>query len=429
MTSRRFETLAIYALVIVSMWSPADALGGLAEPLRYALFAAISLMLVVRWHLVGESKVPLSADWALLIAFLLYTSLSALWSEGGLNAAIKAVLIFIALAVSISIVNARRMEDIIAVFYNCMSGFLILSLLVVLLFPDVGVETGWELAGDWKGLAGQKNELGAISALVLVAALALPLRRSRLAVPGRFAMIAVAGLCLANSGSRGGQLIAAVGIASLIGLRLPGALQRLLLLAAAVFSVPLVQLVLATVELTADQIGVLGSTIDTSSRTTIWFYGLDQLRGHLFFGFGVGGFWTPARMTAFKDVHGWVLDNFHNGYITILIEGGLVGLLLLLAAIAFIVLLLLVAVGRLRDAHLGVAFAYTVMFLVSNLVENQIGRSTSPIFILFLLVSFAIRPHVARLLGRAPQASPHPRPAPRRAAVVAAEVALRPVKF
>jgi O-antigen ligase len=429
MTSRRFETMAIYALVIVSMWSPADALGGLAEPLRYALFAAISLMLVVRWHLVGESKVPLSADWALLIAFLLYTSLSALWSEGGLNAAIKAVLIFIALAVSISIANARRMEDIIAVFYNCMSGFLVLSLLVVLIFPDVGIETGWELAGDWKGLAGQKNEFGAISALVLVAALALPLRRSRLAVPGRFAMIAVAGLCLANSGSRGGQLIAAVGIASLIGLRLPGALQRLLLLAAVVFSVPLVQLVLATVQLTADQIGVLGSTIDTSSRTTIWFYGLDQLRGHLFFGFGVDGFWTPARMTAFKDVHGWVLDNFHNGYITILIEGGLAGLLLLLAAIAFIMLLLLVAVGRLRDAHLGVAFAYTVMFLVSNLVENQIGRSTSPIFILFLLVSFAIRPHAARLLGRAPPASPYPGPAPRPAAVVAGQVAVRPVKF
>ncbi|MGN6535555.1 MAG: O-antigen ligase family protein, partial [Mesorhizobium sp.] len=223
--------------------------------------------------------------------------------------------------------------------------------------------------------------------------------------------------CLINSGSRGGQLIAIVGVASLICSRLPKTLQRLILIALVVFSVPLIQLVLSTISLTDDKIGVLGTTLNTSNRTTLWFYGLDQLQSHLLLGFGVGGFWTSARLIAFNDVHGWVLDNFHNGYITILIEGGLVGLLLMLTAIGFILLLLLVSVGHLRDAYLSVAFAFTMMFLVSNLVENQIGRSTSSFFLMFLVISLAIHGHVKWLARLSAKMPPHPTPIPGRRAI------------
>jgi O-antigen ligase len=291
-------------------------------------------------------------------------------------------------------------------------------LIVVVLFPATGIETGWELAGDWKGLAGQKNELGAIAALVLVGAVMLPPRGGMAGIFTRLSVLAVSSVCLINSGSRGGQLIAAVGIAALVGSRLPRTLQRLILVMLLVFCVPLIQLVVSTVQLDADQIGVLGTTINTSSRTTIWFYGLDQLQSHLFLGFGLGGFWTPGRLTAFKDIHGWVLDNFHNGYITILVEGGIIGLVALLAATVSILLLLLVSIGHLRDPYLSVAFAYTVMFFVGNLVENQVGRSTSPIFLLFLVVSLAIHSRAALLAGFRPAngggRDPQPRHAGRR---------------
>ena len=417
MTLPKFETLAIYALIVVSMWSPLpdSPLGSLGEPLRYALFAGISLAIIAYTYVTRGIRISLSADWAFLMAFLLYTMVSAGWSGGGANAVIKAVLILFTLTVSICIVNLKRLDEILVIFYHLICGFVIVSLFVVFLFPGTGIETGWELEGDWKGLAGQKNELGAISALVLVGALSLPLRAGRLAMPIRLAMIAITVLCLVNSGSRGGQLIAVVGIAALVVSRLHGTLQRLALIMLVVVAVPLVHLVLTTISLTDDRIGVLGTTLNTSNRTTIWFYGLDQLQTHLFLGFGVGGFWTPTRMIAFKDVHGWVLDNFHNGYITILIEGGVVGLLLLLAAFAFILVLLLVAIGHLRDGYLSLAFAFTAMFLVSNLVENQIGRSTSPFFLLFLIVSMAIHDHVTRL-SRASPSPAAPNPFPRRLA-------------
>jgi O-antigen ligase len=187
----------------------------------------------------------------------------------------------------------------------------------------------------------------------------------------------------------------------------PRALQRVALIALVVLAIPVVYLALATFELHADKIDILGSTIDTSSRTIIWFYGLEQLGGRELLGFGVGGFWTPERLIAFRDVHGWVLDNFHNGYVTILIEGGVIGISLLLLALCFIVLLYLVTIGNLRDPYVALAFGYAAMYIIGNVVENEIGRSTSMTFIMFLATSFALRPHIERVLATAP-AGPRP---------------------
>lgn len=415
MTTSRFAVFAIYVLVALSMWSPEteSATSGVAVLARYALFVSTSMAIVLHTYLTRGIAISRSPDWLLLIGFLLYTSLSFLWSEGGMNAAIKAMLIFSALLVSVSMANAVGLDRILRIYYNAMGVFIILSLLVVVFYPERGIETGWLLEGDWKGIAGQKNGLGNIAGLVFVASLSLPLirhadrRRMMLAYGTRLSMIVMSAVCLVNSGSRGALLSAGIGLSAVMVAKAPRALQRVALIALVVLAIPVVYLALATFELHADKIDILGSTIDTSSRTTIWFYGLEQLGGRELLGFGVGGFWTPERLIAFRDVHGWVLDNFHNGYVTILIEGGVIGISLLLLALCFIVLLYLVTIGNLRDPYVALAFGYAAMYIIGNVVENEIGRSTSMTFIMFLATSFALRPHIERVLATAP-AGPRP---------------------
>jgi O-antigen ligase len=415
----RMESFAIYALFTLSLWQPdiRTAFGEKAELLRYGLFAVVSAFIIFQSYRTRGLAIPLAGDWLLLIAFLSYTSLSVFWSEGSTDAVIKAMLVLSAMLVSIGIARMKRMEEILPILYRCFVAFVVLSLIVVVLFPGRGVETGWELEGDWRGIAGQKNGLGAISALALVAALSLPLStawKNRLfAILTRLSAVAITAVCLVNSGSRGGMLAAAIGIGSIVLAYLPRVMQRVLFLLFIALVIPLVNLTVPTLELTADQIGVLGTTIDTSNRTTLWFFGLDQLGQRPLAGFGIEGFWTPERVQSFKDIYGWVLDNFHNGYITILIEGGVFGLLLLLLAISFIVLLFMVSVGNLRDPYLTLAFGYANMFLAGNLVENEIGRSTSPQFIMFLIVAFALRPHVTRIAGAPnPSGLAYPKPVP-----------------
>ncbi len=425
MKSSTFAVVAIYALVALSMWSPdaQTSYAGMVTMLRYVLFIAASASIIGYAYLARGILISRSPEWVLLIAFLSYVSLSALWSDGGVDAIIKGGLIFSALLVSVSIASIVSLGDVLRIYYKAMGVFVLLSLAVVILFPETGIEKGWLLEGDWKGIAGQKNGLGNIASLVFVASLVLPLQRRfdgrRLfATYGpRLAMVAISGICLVNSGSRGALLSAGIGIGSVLVARAPKALQRLGLVVLVVLAIPVVNLVLATIELSADKIGVLGTTVDTNSRTTLWFYGLEQMNGRELLGFGVGGFWTPERVIAFRDVHGWVLDNFHNGYVTIFVEGGIVGMLLLVFSILFLMLLYLVTIGNVRDTHIALAFGYTNMFLVGNLVENEIGRSTSLTFIMFLILSFSLRTQVSRILAphppdvALPAGMPSPRPA------------------
>lgn len=51
-------------------------------------------------------------------------------------------------------------------------------------------------------------------------------------------------------------------------------------------------------------------------------------------GFGINGFWTnPEIYDYFNQNHGWVLDDYHNGYIAVLIETGFLGYLLFTASV------------------------------------------------------------------------------------------------
>ncbi|HEY6630499.1 MAG TPA: O-antigen ligase family protein [Rhizobiaceae bacterium] len=419
MTTSRFAIVAIYVLVALSMWSPdaEAASGGMVIMARYALFVSTSMAIVLHTCMTKGIVISRSPDWLLLIGFLLYTSLSVLWSDGGMNAAIKAMLIFSALLVSVSMANAAGLDTLLRIYYNAMGVFIILSLLVVIFYPEQGIETGWLLEGDWRGIAGQKNGLGNVAALVFVASLVLPLTRradgsrTMLAWFTRLSMIVMSAVCLLNSGSRGALLSAGIGLGAVLASRAPRALQRVGLVTLVLLAIPVIHLALTTFEINADKIDVLGTRIDSNSRTTLWFYGLEQLAGRELLGFGVGGFWTPGRITAFRDVHGWVLDNFHNGYVTILVEGGFVGIALLLLAIGFVLLLYLVAIGNLRDPYVALAFGYTAMYVIGNVVENEIGRSTSLTFIMFLAISFALRLHLSRLLTPAYGSGPRLVPA------------------
>ena len=188
-------------------------------------------------------------------------------------------------------------------------------------------------------------------------------------------------------GSRGAQLMTAVGLVSVGILQLPRSIRVFVAVIIALLSLPFVPAVLTTVSVDGTELSLLGFSFDTSSRTMIWGYGLEAMGGRELFGFGVGGFWTPERMLFFKDEHGWVLDNFHNGYITILIENGLFGLTFLLIVFICISVELWGRSPTNRRAQLFAA-SFFFMFLAENLIENIVGRSTD--FLLFTFITLTL---------------------------------------
>lgn len=412
MTISKTTVGAVFVLlVLLSLWTPGEYLPGATELVRYALFLGCSIFIVVVAYAAGRLRVPQGSEALLIAAFLFYVALSALWSTREVDTYIKALLIFSALITALATSALIRLDEVFRLVLVGAAIFVFASVAVAVLVPSIGVETSWEHAGKWRGLAGQKNGLGAVSSLVLVMALGLSMRprttlsARRWAFLGRAVVVCVGALGTYMSGSRGAQLSAVIGIASLLIAHAPALLQKLLLLSAMLFSVPLINLAVSTFFIDADKIGVVGLTINTNSRTTIWEYGLRQMEGRELLGYGVNGFWTDERMEIFKAAHGWVLDNFHNGYVTIFVEGGVVGFSLLILGIGFVYALLLMALGPIKDRGLAVAFAFTNEFSINNLVENGAGRSTSLSIILFAIIAFSLRAYILSLL---PSTRPQP---------------------
>lgn len=182
--------------------------------------------------------------------------------------------------------------------------------------------------------------------------------------------------------------------------------QKLLALVL-VSALPLVTLILfESVSLNGDVISVLGIDFETTGRVTIWQFAFNDWVGRELFGYGFGGFWTDERIASFESINGWVLPNFHNGYVSLLIETGVVGVALFGAFVLSLLIRMLVGLPKLGRAKVWGYVALVMCFLVHNMYENNLTRSTDFYFLLFLLSVCVIgRELSARFHAAAPDES------------------------
>jgi exopolysaccharide production protein ExoQ len=153
-------------------------------------------------------------------------------------------------------------------------------------------------------------------------------------------------------------------------------------------------------------IHLFGTEIDFTERTFIWQHAMNHFEDAPFFGFGLNGFWTiPKIYDAFEQNHGWVLDNYHNGYIAILIETGLAGFtLFLLGSFLFAKrIFVLIATGSLPAAHCAVVVGFMALSYQINFTETTFLRSTSfDAVLLVTLVFIACRNYAQPASADAP---------------------------
>jgi O-antigen ligase len=153
-------------------------------------------------------------------------------------------------------------------------------------------------------------------------------------------------------------------------------------------------------------IQLFDTEIDFTERTFIWQHALSHFEDAPYFGFGLNGFWTIPRIyDAFEQNHGWVLDNYHNGYIAILIETGLAGFtLFLLSSLLFAKrIFVLTATGSLPAAHRAMIVGFMALSYQINFTETTFLRSTSfDAVLLVALVFMACRNHARPALNDVP---------------------------
>jgi O-antigen ligase len=350
-------------------------------------------------------RVDRSPDIVAALIFFSFVILSVAWSNHSGDSVMKSVALLIT-TIGVSRLACRMSLDAI-VGCTIIGLFIltVLSLVVVLLFPDIGVATGWMQEGLWQGVFDSKQSLGLSGALLMFLACHNALRRG-----GKIqflVLFALGATCVIGSGSRGGGALALTAIVSCYLSRRSPRFGALLAFGPIAMTIVAGALMAYFVSTGHDYLPWFDDQLNFTNRTQIWEYALRHLSDHALFGFGLNGFWTtPQLYFGFLHEHDWVLDNYHSGYVAILTETGIVGMTLFaLCALLFGFRMSWLRANRLipqADYDLIVGYA-NLMFLI-NFSETLFLRSTD--FSEALLVAFFIASAGARLPTPQPRRQP-----------------------
>lgn len=356
-----------------------------------------------------------------LIAFALLCVASLAWSVEPAISSRRAVRLFTILIASIAfVVTAWHGQRFQNVFRPSITAVLAGSLLFGLARPDLAIhqDASGVLQNAWHGLANHKNGFGDIACVGLIlwmhAWLSGQARPLSALIGG-----GIAALCLLLSRSSTSMV---AGISALLFLlvllRAPRAVYRYLpavvialvgcLLA---FSLAILHVVPGLDILLAPVATITGKDLTFTGRTEIWEIIADHIQLHPWLGTGYGAFWTgPIQGAAsyeFVTRMYFYPGSAHNGYLDILNDLGIVGLVLLLGYLAFFVTQSLRLLGRDRVQ----ASLYLALFLhqlISNLTESRWFSVLSVDFAIMTLTCGALGRSLLELHLRQHAVPPHP---------------------
>ena len=341
-------------------------------------------------------RVGRTPDIAAAIAFLSFVVVSVAWSNQSADSMMKTVALLLTTIGISRLVCRMTLDVIVGCTISALFILAVLSIVVVLLYPGIGVSTEWMQEGLWQGVFQSKQSLGLAGALLMFLAGHNALRRG-----GLIQFLVLFGLgatCVIGSGSRGGGVLALAAIASCYLSRRSPRFQTLLAFGPIAMTIAALALMSYIVTTGHDYLPWFDSQLNFTKRTLIWEYALRHLSDHALFGFGLNGFWTtPQLYFGFLHEHDWVLDNYHSGYVAILTETGIIGMTLFaLCALLFGFRMSWLRANRLiaaADYDLIVGYV-NLMFLI-NFSETLFLRSTD--FSEALLVAFFIASAGTRL--------------------------------
>lgn len=375
------------------------ATGSLAMQVQFGSLYLLGAWMV--WRHRGWSLMRLQGMNPLLLALLAYCAVTLLWSPYPVVTLKKVIqfagFMIVGMAIAPPVGGAHQLLRTLA---GTLTALLVLSAVVVVVNPTLGIDR--ELGNAWRGAMSQKNTLGMIAAISLL----LWLREALVGgwLP-RGACVAAAVLSLGMlvmAKSSTSILVTGLGATVYLMLRRRYLTVRrpwwVLIFATAVLlglGVHLFHTVTGRLPTWDDIAGSIGLIFnkqsDLTGRTAIWELVMLEVQRHPFFGLGYGSFWlgegSPSQYII--DALYWIPLQAHNGYLDLLNELGVVGLLLAVGVFGWHAAQL----GRLLsfDREEGALFsALFAILLVSNITESEMFRGTLFHTILFLYSSVIV---------------------------------------
>lgn len=264
---------------------------------------------------------------------------------------------------------------------------IVLSFIVSAALPAYSIDP---LSGAWQGVFGQKNQLGQFMALSAALWLLYAVTCKRYRLLAGFGALSVVLMLLSRSATAVvifAGLIAVLAVVRLLRVRSPLALPILLLVTLIVGYVAM-----RTASDPAGVLAALGRDSSLTGRTQLWSLVWQMIRARFWLGYGYGGFWLgfegPSGPVWLAT--GWEPPSAHNGFLDLMLDLGVVGLIVLVPAlIATLRYGCALAVrGRTLDAAFPLIFL--VFILISNMTESYLVAYNSLSWVLFVAITIQL---------------------------------------
>ncbi|MDA9465864.1 O-antigen ligase family protein [Bradyrhizobium sp. CCBAU 53415] len=332
-------------------------------------------------------RVQPNPDLIALVAFYALAAVSVLWTSLAAAAIMKSAALAVTTFGAYCLITRIDIDEIVG---STALGLFILvaaSALCAVFVPEIGVDQSWMHKGQWQGIYESKQTLGFISAYLMFFACYQKMTGQGWTV--FLATFLLASTCVIASESRGAGAVAVAAGGLLVTSMWSIRCMRVYAVLPFIMCILAALLILYFYVTGYDSIHLGESTIDFTERTFIWQYAISHFNDAPLLGFGINGFWTrPSIYDYFNQNHGWVLDNYHSGYIAVAIETGFLGYVLFVASVYLFSekVLYLIATRSIDRRHCALIIGFVVLSFQSNFTETMFLRST--MFTSVLLVAF-----------------------------------------
>jgi exopolysaccharide production protein ExoQ len=336
-------------------------------------------------------RLALNPDTIAIVAFYVLATMSVLWTNLSLAAVMKAAALAITTFGAFCLITRNDIDDVVRSTTRGLFVLVAASALCALLVPDIGVDQSWMHSGQWQGVFESKQTLGFVGAYLMFFSC-----YRKMTGQGWLPFLVtflLASTCVIASESRGAGALALVACGLLFTSLWSIRCMRAYAVLPVVMCIAAAFLILYFYATGFDSIHLFDSTIDFTERTYIWQYAISHFNDAPLFGFGINGFWTnPAIYDYFEQNHGWVLDNYHNGYIAILIETGFLGYLLFAASVVLFSnkVLYLISARAIDRTHCALIIGFVFLSCQTNFTETTFLRSTMFTSVLFVAFFLAV---------------------------------------
>lgn len=272
-----------------------------------------------------------------------------------------------------------------------------LSYFGIMLMPSRAVHQAYDLvepglAGDWRGVFSHKN-ISAQAAVILVFAGLYLIETGARAKGLLIAFLAFVFLWMTNGKTALGMLPLALAIVFFLNRR-PGFGTFLFL--STLIGISALTLGSALSPQIHAFIASLGLDPTFTARTEIWDLALRAAAERPLFGYGFGNFWgSDMLVNSPYAAETWAVEaaHAHNGFIEVLVDGGVPALLLTVLWLVFLPLRDIGAAHR-RGADTALTALFTRIWafsIFSALLESNFFTGTGPVWFSLLLAVFGLR--------------------------------------